>query len=248
MTPLNTAAAKKLSPEVRRSLYGEFRSWNASVTEISKKKAVYELREGCSETRKVCMYRDGCHVYVYGDYGSFDFDSVSWTASPVNLRYDNLPYQFEKLSERSRESIMIYEPHTAVSDIEGWLFEILESECEMTAYKKRKVKELLNDPFGQGGIVDICPALGDLADLVDAAADLVEAALQGREFLLAALSENASVLQDYDEEYYRLADDCGREVAPNVWISLLALSVLGTKIKKMKRGEGDWRVLYGKGM
>lgn len=84
------------------------------------------LKKPESQYQKVCLYRDGCNMFVYGDYGQFTFDGMTWTGSVYNLQYDNIGYQMEKLNHESRESLRVFDESKCVDDIYDWLKEHLE--------------------------------------------------------------------------------------------------------------------------
>ena len=65
-------------------------------------------------------------MFVYGDYGQFTFDSMTWTGSVYNLEYDNIGYQMEKLSHESRQSLKVFDEYKCRKDIINWLRHQLE--------------------------------------------------------------------------------------------------------------------------
>lgn len=89
-----------------------FNSWEASQILIDDKKAFWQLNKPGSNSEKVCLFRDGCTMSIYGDYGSYIFDSMTWEGNPWNLQYNNLDYQAEKVSRESRDSVIIFDPET----------------------------------------------------------------------------------------------------------------------------------------
>lgn len=106
----------------------EFSSWEATEIIIDDKKAFWELKKPDTEYRKVCLYRDGCNMLIYGDYGSIVFDSMTWLGSVYNLQYDNIGYQMEKLTHECRKSIYKHDTKKAWEDILDWLADRL-SDC-----------------------------------------------------------------------------------------------------------------------
>lgn len=68
----------------------KFSKWEASEIIIDDKKAFWCLKKQGSEYQKVCLYRDGCNMFIYGDYGQFTFDKMTWLGSVYNLEYDNV--------------------------------------------------------------------------------------------------------------------------------------------------------------
>ena len=68
----------------------KFNSWDVKEIIIDDQKAFWEIRKPGSQIQKVCLFRDGSNMYIYGDYGSYSFDKMTWLGSPYNLEYNNL--------------------------------------------------------------------------------------------------------------------------------------------------------------
>ena len=102
---------KKLVDYIKGSEHyiNEFTTWEASERIIDDNKAFWMLRKPGSQYQKVCLYRDGYNMFVYGDYGQFAFDNMTWTGSVYNLQYDNIGYQMEKLNYESREALRVFD-------------------------------------------------------------------------------------------------------------------------------------------
>ena len=71
----------------------KFNSWDVKEIIIDDQKAFWEIRKPGSQIQKVSLFRDGSNMYIYGDYGSYSFDKMTWLGSPYNLEYNNLGYQ-----------------------------------------------------------------------------------------------------------------------------------------------------------
>lgn len=104
----------------------EFATWNPTEITIDENRAFWMLKKLDSEYRKVCMFRDRYMVFVYGDYGNFCFDQMTWIGSVYNLEYDNLGYQFSKLSHDSKDALKAFDTGTCIEDLEEWFVETLE--------------------------------------------------------------------------------------------------------------------------
>ena len=119
---------KKLVDYIKESEHyiNEFATWEASEQIIDDNKAFWMLRKPGSQYQKVCLYRDGCNMFVYGDYGQFTFDNMTWTGSVYNLQYDNIGCQMEKLNYESREALRVFDESKCVNDIYDWLKDHLE--------------------------------------------------------------------------------------------------------------------------
>lgn len=76
----------------------KFNSWDVKEIIIDDQKAFWEIRKPGSQIQKVCLFRDGSNMYIYGEYGSYSFDKMTWLGSPYNLEYNNLGYQNKKMS------------------------------------------------------------------------------------------------------------------------------------------------------
>lgn len=109
-----------------------FDDWEATEQIIDDKKAFWCIKKPNSEYQKVCLYRDGCNMFVYGDYGQFTFDSMTWLGTVHNLEYDNFGYQMEKLNRDSKDTLLIYDEYQCREDIYEWLKNRLEDRYDYT--------------------------------------------------------------------------------------------------------------------
>lgn len=104
----------------------EFDTWEPTEIIIDENRAFWMLKKPDSECRKVCMFRDRYMIFVYGDYGNFCFDQMTWIGSVYNLAYDNIGYQFSKLSRDSKDALKAFDTDTCIEDLEEWFIETLE--------------------------------------------------------------------------------------------------------------------------
>lgn len=104
----------------------EFTTWEPTEIIIDEDRAFWMLKKPGGECRKVCMFRDGYMVFVYGDYGNFCFDQMTWIGSVYNLAYENIGYQFSKLSYDCKNSLKAFDSDTCIEDLKEWFVEQLE--------------------------------------------------------------------------------------------------------------------------
>lgn len=104
----------------------EFDTWEPTEIIIDENRAFWMLKKPDSECRKVYMFRDRYMIFVYGDYGNFCFDQMTWMGSVYNLAYDNIGYQFSKLSHDSKDALKAFDTDTCVDDLGEWFIETLE--------------------------------------------------------------------------------------------------------------------------
>ncbi len=64
----------------------KFNSWDVKEIIIDDQKAFWEIRKPGSQIQKVCLFRDGSNMYIYGDYGSYSFDKMTWLGMRVIYR------------------------------------------------------------------------------------------------------------------------------------------------------------------
>ena len=103
----------------------EFDTWEPTEIIIDENRAFWMLKKPDSECRKACMFRDRYMVFVYGDYGNFCFNQMTWIGSVYNLAYDNIGYQFSKLSRDSKDALKAFDTDTCIEDLEEWFIETL---------------------------------------------------------------------------------------------------------------------------
>jgi hypothetical protein len=140
----------------------KFSDWIATEIIIDDKKALWILKHPDSEYQKVCLYRDGKDMFVYGDYGQFSFDSMTWTGSVYNLEYNNIGYQMEKLNYESKHSLNVFDNVQCEKDIIDWCVEMIERNYEHIREDDEeisllclKVKEYLSTRY-KGDSGDFC--------------------------------------------------------------------------------------------
>lgn len=124
-----------------------FSTWEASQILIDEKKAFWQLNKPDSNSEKVCLFRDGSTMCIYGDYGSYVFDKMTWEGNPWNLQYNNLDYQAEKISRESRDSVIIFDPETLKKNFLKWVREYLHEHHAEDIFVN-KILDFLKEDYG----------------------------------------------------------------------------------------------------
>lgn len=122
-----------------------FSGWEASEIIIDGNKAFWQLKKPGSNVQKVCLYRDGCNMFVYGDYGQLVFDSMTWIGNPWNLQYDNFDYQMEKLSHSCREEMHCFDESVAEEQFLEWAKDYLMNEGAESSLVEKCIEFLKKD-------------------------------------------------------------------------------------------------------
>ncbi len=217
----------------------EFATWEATEQIIDDNKAFWMLRKPGSQYQKVCLYRDDCNMFVYGDYGQFTFDSMTWTGSVYNLEYDNIGYQMEKLNYESKHSLEILDDTKCVEDIIKWLRYRLGSYFNLKEEVIEKVVSWFNadtyDSIDEIDIEEFC----DQNDLVDIENILIftKECLKNAEEdeWIAFLRNNYDQLNDFgDEPCESVLWNAGKCIDQRYFICMYALQVCGEKLKEQK--------------
>lgn len=245
-----------------KELTAKFHTWNVSETIIDEKRAFWSIQKENSAYQKVSLYRDGHHMFIYGDYGNYVFDSMTWLGSPYNLEYNNLGYQMEKLSRQTREYIREFNDEEFEKDIAIWAEEtLLEHDPgskfleEFFEEKYSEENEDLNEMF----VDHVCSLIKDtefgqhyaLEDFVTEYGQILSPiVLKILEFILDCFEHS----EDENEwhHFLRNADtdgfeelfestlwDAGKEICQPFLISLLALKICGEKLQKQKEETNE---------
>ena len=202
-----------------------FRKWEASKTVIDATKALYELKNPESKDAKICMYRDGANVFLYGSYGQFTFDSLTWLAAPNNLQYDNISYMVEKLSDESRNAVYTFDESCAKSEILEWVRGQLEYHFALSDTKVNATLKYFS--------CEKCDRSAVLEDLnfVIAVNALIEGANNGEENYRQAVYDNMETLSSYDDDYGNLYN-AGQTLNQRFCICMYAMEVCARKLTK----------------
>lgn len=197
------------------------------------------LRKPGSEYQKVCLYRDGCNMFVYGDYGQFTFDSMTWTGSVYNLEYDNIGYQMEKLNYESKQSLRIFDDTKCVEDIFKWLKYQLEEYYNLEDEDLEKIFEWFNadtyDDHDEVDIEEFCDenSLSKIEEILDFSRECIRNADEYE--WIAFLRNNYNRLYDFgDEPCESWLWNAGKCIHQRYFICMYALQVCGEKLKEQK--------------
>lgn len=235
----------------------KFNDWEVNENIIDKKKASWSIAKPGSSCQKVSLFRDGPHMFIYGDYGNYVFDSMTWLGSPYNLEYNNLGYQMEKLSRQTRESIREFNDEKFKKDIAIWAEETLLEHDPGSKFLEEFFEEKYseeNEDLNKMFVDHICSLIKDtkfgrhyaLEDFVaEYSRVLSPIVLKILEFILDCFEHS----EDENEwrHFLRNADtdgfeelfestlwNAGKEICQPFLISLLALKICGEKLQKQK--------------
>lgn len=216
----------------------KFATWEATEQIIDDTKAFWCLKKPDSNYEKVCLYRDGCNMFVYGDYGQFTFDSMTWSGSVHNLEYDNIGYQFEKLNYESMKSLEIFDENKCEDDIYEWLRYEIENGYN---YKDNEINEIINQfknlhstrfYVDEYDIEEFCEE-HNIEDLSYILKFVGECLSHIDEYEWIAFLRNSN-LEDFDEVCESSLWNAGKVVHQRYYICLYALQVCGEKLKNIK--------------
>lgn len=214
----------------------EFATWEATEQIIDKKKAFWSLQKPGSEYRKVCLFRDGCNMFVYGDYGQFTFDSMTWLGSVYNLNYDNIGYQMEKLNSDSRQSLYIYDEDACEEDILKWLEENLKNNYNIESEQISEIVEYFKNNtdynYSLYDIHDFCErnSCEELNKILEFTVECIE---NTDEYEWIAFLRRSN-LNDFDEINESSLWKAGKRTHQRYFINMYALYVCGQKLLEEK--------------
>ncbi|MDE7425728.1 MAG: hypothetical protein K2N51_18875 [Lachnospiraceae bacterium] len=225
---------KKLVDYIDRSEHyiKEFATWEASEKIIDDNKAFWMLKKPKSQYQKVCLYRDGCNMFVYGDYGQFTFDNMTWTGSVYNLQYDNIGYQMEKLNHESRQTLRVFDEDKCEEDIFAWLKERLENRYDVEEEIIEEIIKLFKEEsyILDFEIEDFCVE-NDLIEIEDILYFTKDALESIDEYEWISFLRNSN-LGEFDEEYESELWNAGKCIHQRYFICMYALQICGEKLRK----------------
>lgn len=205
-----------------------FRKWEASKTVIDATKALYELKNPKSKDAKICMYRDGTNVFLYGSYGQFTFDSLTWLATPNNLQYDNISYMVEKLSDESRNAVYTFDENCAKSEILEWVRDRLR---HYYALSDAQISNVLKYFLCKScHFFDIHKLISE--DFIFIVEELIDATYSGEKNYKRVICENAEILSSYDDDYELNLYNAGQTLNQRFCICMYAMEVCARKLTK----------------
>ena len=183
------------------------------------------------------MFRDRYMVFVYGDYGNFCFDQMTWIGSVYNLAYDDIGYQFSKLSHDSREVLKAFDTDTCIEDLEEWLTETLgelqnnyniENPSEIAKSIFQYIKENDFVCYDEEELCEKydCYEYMDLVNFVNGAYCNCDDEYDWISYL------RESNLGDFEDECESELWNAGRKVSQSYYISMYALQVCRDKLEE----------------
>lgn len=214
----------------------EFTTWEPTEIIIDENRAFWMLKKPDSECRKVCMFRDRYMVFVYGDYGSFCFDNMTWIGSVYNLEYDNIGYQFSKLSYDSKDALKAFDTDVCIEELEEWFIDTLEElkdnynledSGEIAKSIFQYIKENSHIWYDEEELCEIydCHEYMDLINFVHGAYCNCDDEYDWVSYL------RKSNLGDFEDECESSLWNAGRKVSQSYYISMYALQVCRDKME-----------------
>lgn len=216
----------------------KFNNWNVKEKIIDDKKAFWEIRKPGSNIEKVCLFRDGSNMYIYGDYGSYTFDKMTWIGSPYNLEYNNLPYQNEKLARESKDNVYVFDEDAAKEDIIDWFRDTV---IDRYYYSNDEIDYIIgqfkHDIYFPSSSFDteyFCAEhdCDDLLDILNFANELI--LRSDNEIDYISFLRYSTELEDFDEVCDSYLWKAGKRTSQSYLVALLALKICGEKLKEGK--------------
>lgn len=221
-----------------------FAEWNATEQIIDKNKAFWMLKAPDSEYQKVCLYRDGCNMFVYGDYGQMTFDSMTWLGDVYNLHYNDIRYQMEKLSRQTRDGLNTFDEQKAKKDIMSWFKDTLANSRDIWEDKDiNKITRFVKSkcPCNTIYITEFVKKnhfSNKVFKLIEFVSDLLDHAGDSTDFI-AFMNNNYDVLEIFDEACESSLWSAGQDIDQRYFICMYALQVCGEKLKVLKEKEAN---------
>ena len=173
-------------------------------------------------------------MFVYGDYGQFTFDNMTWTGSVYNLQYDNIGYQMEKLNHESRESLRVFDDNKCIDDIFDWLKEQLEDLYNIEDEIIEKIIKFFKESvYIHDSHIDEFCIQNDIEELKDILL-FTERALENTDESMWIVFLRSSNLEDFDDPCESYLWNAGKCIHQRYFICMYALQVCGEKLSKQK--------------
>ncbi len=216
----------------------KFGKWSASQVDMGTGMAAYVLQNPEHKVEKVALYRDDNNAFVYGDYGQFTFDSLTWNISPTNIPYNNIGYLLEKMGSKQKEVITVFDSEICMKDVKAWLDDRIETNIPRET--REALMEFLDESDWNSEAFEITDEYQELADYRDEIQFALDAMgrMGSREEWLVFLRENVHRLDKIEGDGYE-SDlwSAGKHLNERFFISLVALEVLGEKLEKEKERQ-----------
>lgn len=218
----------------------EFSAWEPTEIIIDENRSFWMLKKPDSEYRKVCMFRDGYMMFVYGDYGNFCFDQMTWVGSVYNLEYDNFGYQFSKLSYDSKEALKAFDSDTCIGDLEEWFIDTLaELKDDYHIENPDQIAKSIFQYIKENNYIffyaeeELCEKFNcyEYMDLIQFVNDAY--CNCGDEYDWVSYLRESN-LGDFEDECESSLWNAGRKVSQSYYISMYALQVCRNKLEDRK--------------
>ena len=178
-------------------------------------------------------------MFIYGDYGQYTFDSMTWKGDVYNLEYNNIGYQMEKLNYESKQSLRVFDDDNCKEDILDWMeemvrknfYDVTDTDEELAAIISKAKENIVDYGFD---VDEFCEKYDceDLRNILDFTEDLL-AHMDEYEWM-SYLRNNTDRLQDFDEPCESSLWNSGKRINQRYFINMYALQVCGEKLKKQK--------------
>ena len=219
----------------------KFDSWEAKKIEIDDTRAYWELRKPGSRVEKICLYRDGYTMFVYGDYSNIVFDAMTWLGAPDNLPYDNMPYLMEKLSKVSLDAIHVYDEESARDDIIDWIKYKIRTEYSYLFENDEKYKEGIEKIenfvreqgdvwyYDESEISEFCEEneLFLIEDLIKFTANALSHTDEYEWVSFLRGTDFSSIGEEYNSDLW----DAGKRIDQRFYINMYALKLISEKLR-----------------
>lgn len=217
----------------------EFSAWEPTEIIIDENRAFWMLKKPDSECRKVCMFRDRYMVLVYGDYGSFCFDNMTWIGNVYNLEYDNIGYQFSKLSYDSKDALKAFDTDTCIEDLEEWFVETLEElKDDYNIENSNEIAKAIFQYIKENSHIwydeeELCEQFDcyEYIDLINFVHGMYCNCDDEYDWISYLRESN---LGDFEDECESSLWNAGRKVSQSYYISMYALQVCRDKLEERK--------------
>lgn len=212
-----------------------FSDWEATKQIIDENKSLYMIKKKDSDYQKVCLYTDGYFMCVYGDYGCYTFNQMTWKGDVHNLFYDNIGYQFEKLSTDSKRSVIIFDENKCKNDIYTWIKERLENHFDLEEEIIETVLNFMKEvDYFESELNELCEenCVVEIQPFLEFSFDLLHSIERDGFSLIMFLRENAHRLDEFDEVSESDLWHSGETIYQGYFVSLLALQICGEKLSK----------------
>ncbi len=184
------------------------------------------------------MFRDAFNVYIYGDYGSYTFDKMTWLGSPYNLEYNNLGYQNEKMSHDTKQSVYAFDSDEVAEDIIEWFKDIAVDQYDYDETEINSLAEKINlQKIPYFDVYDFCYEnnCDTLNELLVFCSELYENSNDEYNFINYLRNSN---LDYFEESYESSLWRAGERISQSYLVSLLALKICSEKLRS-QNGEED---------